>query len=124
MPLILVADDDADIRDLVTFKLTQAGHEVHAFDNGEDALTDAFMAVPDVAVLDVMMPKLSGIGVCSALRADGRTARVPVLLLTARAQENDLERGFAAGADDYIVKPFSPRELVMRVTAVLARASS
>jgi DNA-binding response OmpR family regulator len=124
MPLILVADDDADIRDLVTFKLTQAGHEVHAFDNGEDALTDAFAAVPDVAVLDVMMPKLSGIGVCSALRADERTARVPVLLLTARAQEGDLERGFAAGADDYIVKPFSPRELVMRVTAVLARATS
>src|SRR6185295_4196423 len=118
MPLILVADDDADIRDLVTFKLTQAGHEVHAFDNGEDALADALGDVPDVAVLDVMMPKLSGIDVCSALRADERTARVAVLLLTARAQESDMARGFAAGADDYIVKPFSPRELLMRVTAV------
>jgi DNA-binding response OmpR family regulator len=124
MPRILVADDDADIRDLVSFKLTQAGHDVHAFDNGEDALTDALASVPDVVVLDVMMPKLSGIDVCTALRADDRTARVPVLLLTAKAQESDLARGFAAGADDYIVKPFSPRELLMRVTAVLARAKS
>jgi DNA-binding response OmpR family regulator len=124
MPRILVADDDADVRELVTFKLIQAGHEVHAFDNGEDALNDAYTDPPDVAVLDVMMPKLSGIDMCAALRADARTAGVPVLLLTARAQELDLERGFGAGADDYIVKPFSPRELVLRVTAVLARASS
>jgi DNA-binding response OmpR family regulator len=124
MPRILVADDDADIRDLVTFKLVQAGHEVRAYDNGEDALSAALADPPDVAVLDIMMPKLSGIDVCAAIRADARTARVPVLMLTAKAQEGDVARGFTVGADDYIVKPFSPRELLLRVTAVLARTSS
>jgi two-component system, OmpR family, phosphate regulon response regulator PhoB len=118
---ILVADDDMDIRDLVAFKLEQAGFDVTAVDNGLAALTAARLEPPDLVVLDVMMPGMSGIDVCRELRNDRNTAGLPIILLTARAQEGDVEVGFGAGADDYIVKPFSPRELVTRVEAVLAR---
>jgi DNA-binding response OmpR family regulator len=118
---ILVADDDMDIRDLVAFKLEQAGFEVTAVDNGLAALTAARLEPPDLVVLDVMMPGMSGIDVCRELRNDRTTSGLPIILLTARAQEGDVEVGFGAGADDYIVKPFSPRELVTRVEAVLAR---
>ena len=121
MTAVLVADDDADIRDLVAFKLEQAGFDVRAVDNGLAALESARSVPPDLVVLDVMMPGMSGIDVCRELRADGSTATLPIILLTARAQEGDVEVGFGAGADDYVVKPFSPRELVSRVEAVLAR---
>ena len=121
MTAILVADDDLDIRDLVAFKLEQAGFDVTAVDNGLSALTSARETPPDLVVLDVMMPGMSGIEVCRELRGDQVTAGLPIILLTARAQEGDVEVGFGAGADDYIVKPFSPRELVKRVEAVLAR---
>ncbi|HZI96470.1 MAG TPA: response regulator [Actinomycetales bacterium] len=118
---LLVADDDRDIRDLVAFKLGQAGYEVQAVEDGVAALDAARENVPALVVLDVMMPGLSGVDVTRELRADPRTASVPIILLTARAQEADVENGFATGADDYVVKPFSPRELVSRVQAVLAR---
>ena len=121
MTAILVADDDMDIRDLVAFKLEQAGYDVVAVDNGLAALTEATQNPPDLVVLDVMMPGMSGIDVCRQLRLDDGTKGLPIILLTARAQEGDVEVGFGAGADDYIVKPFSPRELVSRVEAVLAR---
>jgi two-component system phosphate regulon response regulator PhoB len=121
MTAILVADDDMDIRDLVAFKLEQAGFDVTAVDNGVAALTAARLEPPDLVVLDVMMPGMSGIDVCRELRSDRSTSGLPIILLTARAQEGDVEVGFGAGADDYIVKPFSPRELVTRVEAVLAR---
>jgi DNA-binding response OmpR family regulator len=121
MTAILVADDDPDIRDLVAFKLEQAGFDVTAVDNGLAALDAARAAPPDLVVLDVMMPGMSGIDVCRELRGDSATASLPIILLTARAQEGDVEVGFGAGADDYVVKPFSPRELVSRVEAVLAR---
>jgi two-component system phosphate regulon response regulator PhoB len=121
MTAILVADDDMDIRDLVAFKLEQAGFDVTAVDNGLAALTEARREPPDLVVLDVMMPGMSGIDVCRELRGDPTTSGLPIILLTARAQEGDVEVGFGAGADDYIVKPFSPRELVNRVEAVLAR---
>ncbi len=121
MTAILVADDDMDIRDLVAFKLEQAGYDVVAVDNGLAALTEATQNPPDLVVLDVMMPGMSGIDVCRQLRQDASTKALPIILLTARAQEGDVEVGFGAGADDYIVKPFSPRELVSRVEAVLAR---
>jgi DNA-binding response OmpR family regulator len=117
----LIADDDLDIRDLVAFKLEQAGYEVIAVDNGAAALSAARETPPDLAVLDVMMPGLSGIDVCRELHASPSTAALPVILLTARAQEGDVAVGFGAGADDYVVKPFSPRELLSRVEAVLAR---
>ena len=121
MTAILIADDDADIRDLVAFKLEQAGFDVTAVDNGLSALAAAAAEPPDLVVLDVMMPGMSGIDVCRALRADPLTNGLPIILLTARAQEGDVEVGFGAGADDYVVKPFSPRELVSRVEAVLGR---
>ncbi|GAA3272986.1 MULTISPECIES: response regulator transcription factor [Dactylosporangium] len=121
MTAILVADDDMDIRDLVAFKLEQAGYDVVAVDNGLAALTAATENPPDLVVLDVMMPGMSGIDVCRQLRQEQSTKALPIILLTARAQEGDVEVGFGAGADDYIVKPFSPRELVSRVEAVLAR---
>jgi two-component system phosphate regulon response regulator PhoB len=121
MTAILIADDDPDIRDLVSFKLEQAGFEVTAVDNGLAALASAREFPPDMIVLDVMMPGMSGIDVCRELRGSPPTATLPIILLTARAQEGDVEVGFGVGADDYVVKPFSPRELVSRVEAVIAR---
>lgn len=119
---VLVVDDDRDIRDLVTFKLEQAGYEVRQAEDGLQGLEAVREWAPDLVVLDVMMPGLSGIDVTRELRADPATAATPVILLTAKAQEADVETGFVTGADDYVVKPFSPRELVSRVQAVLARA--
>src|SRR4051812_40028287 len=124
MTAILIADDDEDIRDLVAFKLEAAGFDVTIVDNGLSALSAAREEPPDQVVLDVMMPGLSGIDVCRALRAEKSTAHLPIILLTARAQEGDVQVGFGAGADDYVVKPFSPRELVSRVEAVLARTKT
>jgi DNA-binding response OmpR family regulator len=121
---IVVADDDADIRDLVVFKLRQSGHEVVAVGDGIAAVEACQASTPDLVVLDVMMPGMSGIDACRTLRLDAAMARIPVILLTARAQEADIEQGFNAGADDYVVKPFSPRELASRVTAVLQRSSA
>ena len=122
MARIVVADDDADIRDLVVSKLRQAGHDVHAVEDGAAAVEACQAVPPDLVVLDVMMPGMGGLDATRALRLDPRLARVPVILLTARAQESDIEQGFGAGADDYVVKPFSPRELASRVAAVLARS--
>ena len=124
MNRVLVVDDDADIRELVTFKLQQAGYTVEAASDGQLGLDAALANTPDLILLDLMMPKLSGIEVCRLLRDNDATADTPVILFTAKAQEADVQRGFSAGADDYIVKPFSPRELITRVQAVLARARS
>jgi DNA-binding response OmpR family regulator len=121
MTTVLVADDDPDVRDVVVFKLQQSGYEVLVAEDGEAALLLARSARPDLAVLDVMMPRMTGLDVCRELRADAATTRMPVILLTARAQEGDVEGGFAWGADDYLTKPFSPRELASRVRAVLGR---
>lgn len=121
---LLVADDDQDIRDLVAFKLGSAGFRVTAVADGVQALEALRREKPRMAVLDVMMPGLSGLDVVRQVRADADLADLPVILLTARAQEADVETGFATGADDYVVKPFSPRELVSRVRAVLARTQA
>jgi len=118
---VLVVDDDPDIRELVAFKLEQMGHTVATEGDGEAGLAAAIASVPDLILLDVMMPKLTGIEVCQKLREEPTTVNVPVILITAKAQEVDVERGFTAGADDYIVKPFSPRELASRVEHVLGR---
>ncbi|GAA0585590.1 hypothetical protein GCM10010172_83480 [Paractinoplanes ferrugineus] len=122
MTVVLVADDDADIRDLVAFKLEQAGFDVIAVEDGQAALEQARSRQPTLAVLDVSMPGLSGIDVCKMLRADPATAGILIIMLTARVQEQDVEGGFSAGADDYVTKPFSPRELVSRIQALLSRA--
>jgi DNA-binding response OmpR family regulator len=118
---ILVADDDQDILELVAFRLERAGYEVLTAGDGEQALAAAREHRPALAVLDVMMPKLTGYDVVKAMRADEGTSRIPVILLTARVQEADVSRGFEAGADDYIRKPFSPQELRARVEAILGR---
>ena len=122
MARVLIADDDADIRDLVAFKLTQSGHLVTAVEDGMAALQVLRERPPDLVLLDIRMPRMSGLDVCRELRAAEETASLPVILITARSQEGDVELGFSAGADDYIVKPFSPRELSSRVNAVLTRA--
>jgi two-component system, OmpR family, phosphate regulon response regulator PhoB len=118
---VLVADDDADIRDLVAFKLEQAGLEVITAEDGQQALEQARLRRPNLAVLDISMPVLSGIDVCRMLRAGAGTADMLIIMLTARVQEQDVEGGFSAGADDYVTKPFSPRELVSRIQALLTR---
>ena len=121
MARILVADDDVDIRELVEFKLSTLGHDVVAVSDGQAAIDACQAQRPDLAVLDVMMPGVSGLDAVRAIRADPALAGLPVILLTARAQESDVETGFDSGADDYVTKPFSPRELAARVQALLAR---
>jgi DNA-binding response OmpR family regulator len=120
-PLVLVADDDEDIRALVTFRLERAGYRVLIAEDGERALSLALEQTPDLAVLDVMMPRLDGYELTRRLRQHEETKSMPIILLTARVQEADVERGFEAGADDYIRKPFSPQELRARVQAILGR---
>jgi DNA-binding response OmpR family regulator len=122
MSTIVVVDDDADILGLLEYKLTAAGHQVTAEADGEAGLAAIHEVKPDLVVLDWMMPRLTGIEVCLEMRKDPSMADVPVLFLTAKAQESDVQRGFAAGGNDYVVKPFSPRELSTRIDALLARA--
>ena len=118
-PLVLVADDDPDILALVRFRLERDGYEVLSAPDGETALDLALARTPDLAVLDVMMPRLDGYELTRRLREHGPTTGIPIILLTARVQEPDLERGFEAGADDYVTKPFSPQALGERIQAAL-----
>jgi two-component system phosphate regulon response regulator PhoB len=124
MSRILLAEDDQDIRHLVAIKLERAGFDVAGVSDGFAALREAHAHTPDLVLLDVRMPRISGIEVCRELRTDRRTATVPIIMLTARARPQDLEQAYAAGATDYIVKPFSPRELLERVEAVLSRVTT
>jgi len=120
-PLILIADDDPDILALVSFRLERAGYEIVQARNGEEAVQVALARRPDLAVIDVMMPRIDGYEATRQLRQHEETSRMPIILLTARVQEEDIARGFDAGADDYVKKPFSPQELGSRVQAVLGR---
>ena len=120
-PLVLVADDDPDILALVRFRLERDGYEVLSAPDGETALDLALARTPDLALLDVMMPRLDGYEVTRRLREHGPTTTIPIILLTARVQEPDLERGVEAGADDDVTKPFSPQALGERVQAALGR---
>jgi DNA-binding response OmpR family regulator len=115
---ILVADDDRKLGSLVRTYLERAGHTVVVVHDGRSALDECRRRQPDLAILDIMMPLLDGRDVCHVLRAEGT---IPIIFLTARSAEDDLVSGLALGADDYITKPFSPRELVARVEAVLRR---
>jgi DNA-binding response OmpR family regulator len=118
---VLVADDEQDILDLVRFRLEHDGYRVLTASDGQMGLTLAQAEHPDLCILDVMMPKLSGLEVLAQLRADPSTADTRVILLTARGQDADVDRGFELGANDYITKPFSPKELRRRVHAQLSR---
>jgi len=121
---IVVADDDLDILDLVVFKLTQAGFDTTAVTDGEAALAAIEADPPRLAILDVMMPGMTGIEVLRKVRASETISDLDVILLTARARDADVDSGFASGASDYVIKPFSPKELLQRVNAVLARGDT
>jgi len=118
---ILVVEDETDLAELVAFNLRGAGHDVTVAHDGNTALAEIQRSQPDLLVLDVMLPDVSGIEVCRRLRRNPQTVRLPVIMLTARTDEVDRVVGFEVGADDYVPKPFSPRELVLRVEAILRR---
>lgn len=118
---ILVVEDDPDILELLRLNLSQAGFEVTTAENGDDALVELRRSQPDLVLLDLMLPGRSGTEVCREIRGDDRLRATPVIMLTAKSEEIDRVVGFELGADDYVTKPFSPRELVLRVTAVLRR---
>jgi DNA-binding response OmpR family regulator len=120
-PVILAADDDEDILQLVSFRLGRSGYRVLQAHDGDEAVALALEHEPDLAVLDVMMPKMDGFEVVRRLRAEEATKSIPIIMLTARAQDTDVQGGFEAGANDYLRKPFSPKELRTRVQALLAR---
>jgi two-component system phosphate regulon response regulator PhoB len=119
---ILVVEDDEDILELLAYNLQSAGFSVVASRDGFDALQKARRAPPDLIILDLMLPGLDGFEVCKELKREAKTAQVPVIMLTARGDEVDRIVGLELGADDYVVKPFSPRELMLRVRAVLKRS--
>jgi DNA-binding response OmpR family regulator len=120
LPLVLIADDDADILSLVRAVLERAGNEVISVGDGAQALASVTERMPDLAVLDISMPELDGLEVLRRLRADSATSALPVVLLSARAQEADVKLGFELGASAYVKKPFSPRELADRVAELLS----
>jgi two-component system, OmpR family, response regulator MtrA len=122
MAKILVAEDDSDLRLLVSLKLESAGHQVVTVEDGSSAAHHCSSVRPDLVILDLMMPGMSGLEVCRYIRDDDELKSTPVILLTARAQAADIEAGKAAGVDEYLTKPFSPRELATRVASLLGAA--
>jgi len=121
MNRILVVEDDRDIADLIVHYLANAGHEAQILTNGAEAMSAARRTPPDVLILDRMLPGADGLEICRAMRGDPATASIPIIMLTARAEESDRIVGLELGADDYVTKPFSPKELVARVNALLRR---
>lgn len=121
---ILIVEDEPDILELLSYNLRQAGFEVHTAEEGEEALRLAEEKTPDLIVLDLMLPGIDGLELCRLLKQREPLRRVPVLMLTAKAEEVDRIVGLELGADDYVTKPFSPRELVLRIKAILRRAAS
>jgi DNA-binding response OmpR family regulator len=119
---ILVAEDDLDIAELVRHSLERAGHAAEVVTSGREVLSRVKAREPDVLILDLMLPGLDGLEICRALRAQPATARLPIIIVTARGEETDRVVGLEIGADDYVTKPFSPKELVARVGALLRRA--
>jgi two-component system phosphate regulon response regulator PhoB len=121
MSFILVVEDEADLQQILVYNLRQSGHEVVAAGNGEAALALVAQRTPDLIVLDLMLPGMSGTDVCRAIKQSPATRQVAVLMLTAKGSEIDRVVGFELGADDYVVKPFSVRELALRIQAILRR---
>ncbi|GIG55252.1 response regulator transcription factor [Demequina activiva] len=120
MAKVIVIEDDPDISLLVSHKLRSSGHDVEVETDGQAGLAAVRSVKPELVILDWMMPRMNGIEVCEAMRADPELAEIPVLMLTAKAQEIDLERAYGVGVDEYIQKPFSTRELVVRVERLLS----
>ena len=121
---ILVVEDEEDILELVSFNLKKEGYKVKGVTSGEEALQEVRREVPNLIILDLMLPGVNGFDVCKSLRNDYRTKTIPVIMLTARSEEADIVIGLELGADDYLTKPFSPRELIARVRAILRRSEA
>jgi phosphate regulon transcriptional regulator PhoB len=120
---ILIIDDEKDFIELVRYNLEKEGFQVRGVLDGESGLSSAAHDMPDLAIIDLMLPGMDGLEVCRRLRSDPRTAAIPIIMLTAKSAESDRVVGLELGADDYVTKPFSPRELAARVKAVLRRSS-
>ena len=120
MSRILIVEDDDDVRALIAHKLRRAGHEVSEAGDGLEGLEVARASVPDLVVLDWMMPKLTGVEVCAQIRADTTLTQPRILLLTAKSQDSDIALAMATGADAYLIKPFRANDLLERVDALLA----
>jgi len=118
---VLVAEDEPDIRDLIVYSLEFAGYRVVQASNGEDAIDKAEREQPDLILLDVRMPKLTGYEACERLKARETTRHIPVVFLSALSQESEIRYGLGLGGEEYIIKPFAPDELYRRVTAILER---
>ena len=121
MERVLIVDDDPDIQGLVSYNLSQAGFRVTNAATGSAALESVREQPPDLIILDIMLPDLDGLEVCRTVRTRASSRRIPIIMLTARTEESDRVVGFELGADDYVMKPFSPRELVLRVKSIFRR---
>jgi CheY-like chemotaxis protein len=121
MAKIVIAEDERDIRDLITFTLNFAGHQVVAASNGEEALQAIRAELPDLILLDVRMPRMTGYEVCREVKADPLTQHIPVAFISAKGQESEIRTGLEAGAEEYILKPFSPDELINQVNKLLTK---
>ncbi|MEW6178898.1 MAG: response regulator [Chloroflexota bacterium] len=121
MAKILVAEDEKDIRDLLAFTLQFAGHQVITVTNGEEAWQAAPSVMPDLILMDVRMPRMTGYEACQRIKADPKIAHIPVVFLSAKGQEAEIQQGLQAGASEYLLKPFAPDELTRRVAELLER---
>jgi DNA-binding response OmpR family regulator len=121
MAKILIAEDERDIRDLITFTLGFAGYEVVAAANGEEAVSLAKREIPDLILMDVRMPRMTGYEACAVMKADAKLKDIPVIFLSAKGQDSEIQTGLQVGAADYMLKPFAPDQLTARIQAVLAQ---
>ncbi|MCL4529829.1 MAG: response regulator transcription factor [Chloroflexi bacterium] len=121
MAKILIAEDDPDIRELVAFTLRFAGHEVVAASNGEEAVQLAGREFPDLILMDVRMPRMTGYDACRVMKANSELKDIPVVFLSAKGQESEIQTGLEAGAEEYLLKPFAPNQLTDRVRAILSK---
>lgn len=119
MAKILIAEDERDIRDLITFTLKFAGHDVVAAANGEEALDKALVEIPDLILMDVRMPRMTGYEACKRMKTEDSIKHIPVVFLSAKGQDSEVNQGLDAGAVEYILKPFSPDQLTERVRTLL-----
>ncbi|HUV62499.1 MAG TPA: response regulator transcription factor [Sedimentisphaerales bacterium] len=121
---ILVVDDEEDVLELVRYNLDRSGYHVETATSGEEALAKARRKLPDLVILDLMLPGMDGLDVCKKLKNDAKTEGLPIIVLTAKSEESDIVTGLELGADDYVTKPFSPKVLIARVRRILRRAVS
>jgi CheY-like chemotaxis protein len=121
MARILIAEDEPDIRELVAFTLRFAGHEVTATANGEEAIQQAYQLIPDIIIMDVRMPRMTGYDACRAMKADKLLKDIPVVFLSAKGQDSEIQAGLDVGAEEYLLKPFAPDQLAERIKAILAK---